>query len=41
MPSGGSIHAINKAIFCVLDLHAPVPDETTHRRFRNALTHTM
>ena len=24
-------------IFCGLDLHAPVPDETTHCRFRNAL----
>ena len=24
-------------IFCGLDLHAAVPDETTHRRFRNAL----
>ena len=23
-------------IFCGLDLHAPVPDETTHCRFRNA-----
>jgi IS5 family transposase len=23
--------------FCGLDLHAPVPDETTHCRFRNAL----
>jgi IS5 family transposase len=24
-------------VFCGLDLHAPVPDETTHCRFRNAL----
>lgn len=24
-------------LFCGLDLHAPVPDETTHCRFRNAL----
>lgn len=24
-------------IFCGLDLHSPVPDETTHCRFRNAL----
>ncbi|WRQ48125.1 transposase [Rhodobacterales bacterium FZCC0083] len=24
-------------IFCGLNLHAPVPDETTHCRFRNAL----
>lgn len=24
-------------IFCGIDLHAPVPDETTHCRFRNAL----
>ena len=24
-------------IFCGLDLHAPVPDETTHCRFRNTL----
>ena len=24
-------------LFCELDLHAPVPDETTHCRFRNAL----
>ena len=24
-------------IFCGLDLHAPVPDETSHCRFRNAL----
>ena len=24
-------------VFCGLELHAPVPDETTHCRFRNAL----
>ncbi len=24
-------------VFCGLDLHAPVPDESTHCRFRNAL----
>lgn len=27
-------------IFCGLDLHAPVPDETTHCRFRGALVKT-
>ncbi len=26
-------------LFCGLDLHGPVPDETTHCRFRNALVH--